>query len=42
MVTDYTVAFKINEFDSFDKQMLHGVNARLAIDIKQVKHVKID
>merc|ERR1712002_1354077 len=32
-------ALKINGFDNFEKQMLHGANATLAHDLSQVKHV---
>merc|ERR1711895_264694 len=35
-------ALKINGFDNFEKQMLHGANATLAHDLSQVKHVIID
>merc|ERR1711889_16535 len=35
-------ALKINGFDNFEKQLLHGANATLAHDLSQVKHVIID
>merc|ERR1712121_436591 len=35
-------ALKINGFDNFEKQMLHGANATLAHELSQVKHVIID
>merc|ERR1712055_267516 len=35
-------ALKINGFDNFEKQMLHGANATLAHDLSHVKHVIID
>merc|ERR1712002_1159877 len=35
-------ALKINGFDNFEKQLLHGANATLAHDLSQVNHVIID
>merc|ERR1712115_761893 len=35
-------ALKMNGFDNFEKQLLHGANATLAHDLSQVKHVIID